>query len=146
VKNKERKRNPTDGPNVKSGDTESRKIASVVLEVLAGVLRPSEAAKVLEINLPGYYKLELRALEGLVKACEPVSKGPKANPHKEIQSLKQQINKLKTECMRYQSLARAAGRAVGLNIQPDKGKRKPPVRALKVARALKPKELKKEVK
>jgi hypothetical protein len=121
---------------------DSRKTASVVLEVLAGVLRPGEAAKALEVNLPGYYKIELRALEGLVKGCEPVNKGPKSNPEKEIKRLNIQISKLKAECMRYQSLARTAGRALGLKIEskPDKNKRKVPVRALKAARALKLKE------
>jgi hypothetical protein len=40
----------------------------VILEVLAGVRSPSEAAKVLEITAPRYYQLETRTLVGMLRA------------------------------------------------------------------------------
>jgi hypothetical protein len=42
-----------------------------ILEVLAGLRTPAEAAQSLQISLPRYYVLETRALEGLVAGCEP---------------------------------------------------------------------------
>lgn len=135
-----KQRKAADGPPVQSGGDKARKTAAVILEVLGGVLRPSEAAAALEISLPRYYQVELKALEGLVKACEPASKGPMANPTKDIERLEHRIQRLQNECMRYQSLARAAGRTVGLclsKVETDGNrKRKPTVRALKVAKIL----------
>ncbi len=142
MKPNKKKRKATDGPPVQGGSNKARKTAAVILEVLGGVLRPSEAATALEISLPRYYQVELKALEGLVKACEPALKGPPVNPAKDIERLEQRIQRLQNECMRYQSLVRAAGKTVGLVLPKpkayEKGKRKPTVRALKVVKALAP--------
>ncbi len=137
-----KKRKCSDGPPVQGGSCKARQTAAVILEVLGGVLRPSEAAKALEVSLARYYQVELRALEGLVKACEPAPKGPVANPAKDIERLERRVQRLQNECMRYQSLARATSRTVGLNLSKvenqakSKRQRKPVVRALKVAKSL----------
>jgi outer membrane murein-binding lipoprotein Lpp len=138
------KHSPTDGPNVKGGSEDARRVAALVLEVLAGMIRPSDAARLLKVSLPRYYQVELRALEGLVKACEPAPKGPKQDIQKEVQKLERKVSRLENDCVRFQSLARAAGRTVGLpatreDKKADKGKvkRKPTIRALKVAKGLK---------
>lgn len=65
------RRSPKDGPRVSGGSAEARKRAAAILEVLGGVLRPSQAASALGVGLPRYYMLERRALEGLVQGCEP---------------------------------------------------------------------------
>ena len=45
---------------------EARRLAAAILEVLAGMRSPTEAAQALSISGPRYYTLEQRALEGLV--------------------------------------------------------------------------------
>lgn len=127
---------------------EARQAASVVMEVLAGGLSPTEAASALGINLPQYYKLEERAVRGLVAACEPMPLGPLSKPEKKIQELEKRSTELEREVARYQALARASQRSLGLDTGPArkqrtavKGKRgrprKPVVRALKIAGRLK---------
>jgi len=54
---------------------EARRLATLILEVLAGGRTPTEAAQALEISVPRYYQLEGRALRGLVAACEPRPRG-----------------------------------------------------------------------
>jgi hypothetical protein len=122
-------------------DPDARRKAAAILEVLAGVRRPSDAAQALGINGMRYYLLEMRAIQGLVKACEPAKLGPKASPDREVQRLRKQVATLERECARYAALARVAQRA--FNLSPpsaDKktatGKRvrrcKPPIRAVKL--------------
>ena len=52
----------------------ARKTAAVVLEVMAGTIKPSDAADVLGITTVSYYNLEARALQGMVRACETLRK------------------------------------------------------------------------
>jgi hypothetical protein len=121
-------------------DREARRKAAAILEVLAGARKPSDAAQVLGITPMRYYLLEIRAIQGLVKGCEPLKLGPKVSPDKEAQRLRKQIVALERECARYAALARVAQRAVNLLPPPPikkapskKGRRhKPPVRAFKV--------------
>jgi hypothetical protein len=122
-------------------DRDARRKAAAVLEVLAGARKPSDAAQVLGITPMRYYLLEMRAIQGLVKGCEPLKIGPKVSPDKEAQRLRKQIDTLERECARYAALARVAQRAVNLLPPPPinkaapgkKGRRhKPPVRAYKV--------------
>ena len=142
-------RSPQDGPKVESGSTESRRRAAVVLEVLAGVLMPAEAAETRGFSLGSYFHLERRALEGLVKACEPRPKGRRASSaEKEMERLRHEVKRVEQESARYQALARAARSAAGLSAEAlskaksktvagKKRRWKPTVRALKVARTLK---------
>jgi hypothetical protein len=139
------KHTPKDGPRIDGGSKEARQMASVILEVLSGLLHPTEAAAAMGINPPRYYILERRALEGLVKACEPAAKGPGKSREKVIANLRLQVKRLEKDVLRYQALARAAQRTIGLSpskLQPKernaKGhkRRKPSVRALKVCKTL----------
>ena len=129
----------------------ARKTAAVVLEVMAGTIKPSDAADVLGITTVSYYNLEARALQGMVRACEPARKGPAINLKKKIQELEEENRRLERESMRYQTLTRVAQRAIGLSIETEKkedtvggngngGKkrksRRPSVRALRAARRL----------
>jgi len=121
---------------------EARQRASVILEVLAGTMTPSSAAKVLGCSSARYYGLEAKALEGMVAACEPRPVGYVKTPERELAKLKKENARLERECSRYQSLCRAAQRAAGISAASVKRaksggrKRKPTVRALKLAEKL----------
>lgn len=127
--------------NIQLGKTtdEARRQAAAVLEVLAGVLTPTQAAKALSLSLISYYKLESRALRGMVVGCQPPGRGPRSSPEVEVQRLRKQCQRLQQDVSRYQALVRTAQRAAGLHATapavPADGKlhrkRKPAVRALK---------------
>lgn len=135
------------GPDDNGGSPEAKRLAAAILEVLAGGIRPSEAATAVGITTPRYYVLETRAVRGLIAACEPQPMGRTRDPAKEIERLQQKNARLAQECARYQALARAAQRTLGLSVPeaseaggngPGKGRRRRPrVRALKVAGQLK---------
>jgi len=130
-----------------AGCAETKRLATAILEVLAGVRTPTDAAQTLEISLPRYYLLEQRALAGLLAACEPRTKGPGRNVDRELTKLQRELTSSQRECARQQSLLRAAQRAVGLAPpQPSKAtdkngakktrRRRPTARALRAARAI----------
>lgn len=124
---------------------EARRNAAVVLEVLAGACTPAEAAAALAVSQPRYFALEARALEGLVAACERRAHGPRQGPERQIARLKRETSRLQREGARTAALLRIAQRALGLRAieqkRPAKDaagrrRRKPSVRALRAARAL----------
>jgi hypothetical protein len=128
---------------------EARKLAAAILEVLAGAQSPGDAARALGISVARYYQLEMRALAGLVAACEDRRrKGRGHPPGGELASLRRECEQLRRECGRQQALVRAARRAVGLApvaapAPPADGdrkrrKRRPTARALKMAALLQP--------
>jgi hypothetical protein len=133
---------------VQGGSCEANRQAVVILEVLAGVRTPQEAASVLNIALPRYYQLEVRALEGLVAALEPRRKVRQPSPERRIAHLEKALAESHRECARQQALVRAAQRSLGIKpaaviegkpLGKDKRghrRRRPTVRALKVAAAL----------
>jgi hypothetical protein len=125
---------------------EAKKTAAAILEVLAGLRTPLQAAEALAISLPGYYQRETRGLRGLLDACEPKPRGRQVDPGKGMATLGLENQRLKQEIGRQQTLVRAAQRAVGLGVPPPpppkpaggKGRRrKPAVRALSLAAKLK---------
>lgn len=144
------------GPAPPSGTTPARRQAAAILEVLAGVRRPGEAAQALGTSLPRYYQLERRALAGLVSACEPAPRGPRVDLARQLAALERENLRLKRECDRQQALVRMAERSLGLTAPaaakpPAKGKedlknggtkrrrqRRASVRALQVVRGLRP--------
>ncbi len=149
---------PTDGKRSSSprkrhafegGSSEANRIVVAILEVLAGMRSPAEAASALKISLPRYYILETRALEGMVAACEPRPLGKQPSPQTQLASLEKELQQARRECARQQALVRAAQRSVGLSVtDAQKGrtpskrdrqgrkKRRPTVRALKAANTL----------
>jgi hypothetical protein len=94
---------------------EAQRQAALILEVLAGVHKPSQVAQVLGVSVPRYYQLEGRALRGLVSACEARSKGRVRSAEAELSILKRQHDRLKQELVRHQTLLRMAQRSIGLN-------------------------------
>ena len=138
-------------PCPRPGTSQANKLAAVVLDVLAGVRLPAEAAQQGGISLPSYYHLEQRVLDAIVRACEPRPRGKVRSPQRQVEHLQRQVKRLEQECARQQALVRAAHRTIGL-LPPaakpaaksaektDGAKRKrsrrPTVRALKAARLL----------
>lgn len=139
------------GPYRDLGDgasTEAKRVAAVILEVLAGARTPPEAATVLKVSLPRYYLLEVRALHGMLVACEPRSRERGPSPASALATLQRECEQLRRECTRQQTLVRAAQRTMGLtppapeSSKPDRNgkkrrRRRPMVRALRVLARLK---------
>jgi len=116
---------------------EVKRQAAAILEVLAGVRTPTEAAQALGLSVPRYYQIEAQALRGLLAACAPRPKGRVRSPDHALSVLRRDNQRLQRELGRQQALARAAQRAVGLtppSAAPSKAGKKP--RKRRVARAL----------
>jgi hypothetical protein len=122
----------------------ARTSAAVVLEVLAGIRGPSDAAKALGVSAMRYYQLEKRAVEGLVAGCEPRPMGRQPGVRDDGR-LQKECDRLKQDVSRHQALLRSAQRALGVapapaaTGKPEPGKRmkrKPTVRALSIVNRL----------
>jgi hypothetical protein len=128
---------------------EAQRLAAAILEVLAGGRTPNDAAAALGISPPRYYLLEQRALAGLVTACEPRPVGQTVSLKHRMAVLEKELTRARQECARQQALVRAGQRTVGLAAPPPakpaariagkkaSRKRRPVVRALKAAAAIK---------
>jgi hypothetical protein len=132
--------------NVKGHSAQARKLAAAILEVLAGLRTVNDAAVALEMSLPRYYACELRALQGLLAACEAPPRGRQPTAQGEIAALKRRCEQLQQQLVRQQTLLRLAQRSIGLSPatpqagKPSKGKRRrrPRLRALKAIEQLRP--------
>jgi len=140
---------PSNGPS-----QEARCTAATILEVLAGMRTPTEAAEALSVCVSRYYALEQRAVASLVASCEPHLRGPVKSPQQRIAELQREVQRLRQQCDRHLALARAVRRTVDLpmpakSVATGKGNghrhspsgkkrrtRRPTVRALKAAQAL----------
>jgi hypothetical protein len=123
-----------------TGSREAMRRAAVILEVLAGTASPAEAAQALGISTPRYFVLESRAIAALVSGCEPRPRGYVKTAEKDLEALRKQQTKLQRDCARYQALARVARRTVGVRLpktNPKGRRRRPVVRALRLAKGLK---------
>jgi hypothetical protein len=152
------------GDTAQTQSVEAHRRAAVILEVLAGVRGPSEAAAALEVSVSHYYLLERKALAGLVAGCESQPKGPRGpGLEQQLAAAERELEECRRECLRQSALVRATQRAMGLPasaaVEPqgtrakgkakEKGKgtgpasparrrRRPTVRALRAAAALRP--------
>ena len=137
--------------SLQGGTAQANRQAIVILEVLAGGCTPAEGAARMGLSLPGYYQLETRALEGMVRACEPKPLGKQPSAETRIAALQKQLQQAQRQCARQQALVRATQRTAGLlppgpPAKPDRPcgskdrqgrkRRRPTVRALKAAAAL----------
>lgn len=131
---------------IQSGTSAANRLAAAILEVLAGVHTPTEAAGMLEISLVRYYQLETRAIEGMIAALEPRPKGQQPSLETRLKHLEKQLEQARRETTRQQALVRATQRGMGLKMptpapkvpagKTGRKKRRPTVRALKAARVL----------
>lgn len=128
-------------------EREARRRAAAVLEVLAGSRSPTDAARALGVTPNRYYLLELRAVQGLVRGCG-TEDGRRRPLEQETGRLRKQVAKLERECARYAALARIARQAVALSppaasasgktADGKRKRRRPQLRALKLAARLAP--------
>jgi hypothetical protein len=134
--------------------SEAQRLAATILEVLAGVRSPPQAAELLGISLPRYYQLEARALEGLVAALAPRPKGKQPALENRVKQLEKELEAARRACARQEALVRVTQRSLGLAALAKQRKvaasatggpasggsrrksRKPMVRALKAAQQL----------
>src|SRR5688572_5378220 len=126
--------------------SEAQRLAATILEVLAGVYTPTQAAEGLSISLPRYYQLEVRALEGLVAALTPHPKGRQPSLENRVKALEKELAAAHRKCARQEALVRVTQRTLGLSMAVPvklaspardangRKKRRPTVRALKAAR------------
>lgn len=98
-----------------AGSGTARKSVAIILETLSGEIGTSQAAQILGVSLSRYYQLEVRALQGMLKALEPRKRGVQKTPQREIVGLKAEKRQLEKELRRHQSLLRAANRSLGLS-------------------------------
>ncbi|HJZ54572.1 MAG TPA: hypothetical protein VKE74_06415 [Gemmataceae bacterium] len=128
---------PTTSARESDSSREAKRLAAVVLDVLAGSRSPPQAAETLGVSLPRYYQLEARALEGLLAACESRPRGRQPDREAELTGVRKELERLKRELARAQSLVRLTQRTVGVAppppAKPGKRKRKPVVRAMRRA-------------
>ena len=131
---------------------EAKRRAAIVLEVLAGMRRPSEGAAALGLSVSCYYLLERKGLQGLLDGCQPQPKGgPGPGLERQLAQLQKQLDKSRQECLRQASLVRATQRAMGLpavakpagpskansSKEGKRGKRRrPTIRAMRAAKTL----------
>jgi len=108
------KNKPKIGPAAVTGTPEARKQAAVVLEVLGGLRTPAQAASAMGVGVNRYYQLETRALQGIVDALEPRTKGRQRKPEDEIEALKKDNARLKSELARTSALLRSTQRTLGV--------------------------------
>jgi hypothetical protein len=128
----------------RESSAEAKRIAAAILEVLAGVRTPMQAAEVLGVSLPRYYQLEAAALRGLLAACEPKPRGRQPNLEGELVTLRRENERLQRDVSRQQSLVRLTQKAAGLTAPAPpaketgqkRRKRKAVARALTVAQRL----------
>lgn len=140
----------TDGGSAPFADNsqDAKRLAAAVLEVLAGTQTPSDAAQELGISLARYYQLEVRALNGLVAACEIRRRGRWSRTGNELADLRKECEQLRRECARQHALVRATRRTGLADAAPApappaqekpklRKKRRPVARAMKMAALLK---------
>jgi hypothetical protein len=101
-------------PSLTAASREARQRAAAILEVLAGVRTPADAAQALGVTVPRYYLWEERALHGLVQACEVQPTGRRGNVEAQRRRLERECQRWQRECGRQQALLRAAQRSIGL--------------------------------
>src|SRR5690606_35591123 len=94
---------------------EAKRLGSAILEVLSGLRSPIEASALLGISPQSYYKLEAKAVQGLLGALEATPRrGPKASVEATLARVVAERDRLKRELLRAQSLVRVAQRSIAL--------------------------------
>lgn len=104
--------------NVDGADETMRRNAACVLEVLAGLRSPEEAARTLGVSVPTYYNLEARALHGLLHGCRTESPGRKLALEKKVRVAEARAAELERQLQRYRAVLRNARRAARI-LGPD---------------------------
>jgi len=95
---------------------QARRVASVLLEVLAGVRSTRDAATALGLSPVRFYAVEERAFGGLIAACEPRPSGlpPALSDARELSRLRTLGQRQAQELNQLRSLLRTAQRQLGV--------------------------------
>ena len=101
-------------PKALEGSAEAKRLAAVILEVLAGAKDTADGSQALGVSLARYYVLETRALQGILAALEPRPRGKRVSAAAELDHLRRDKARLEREVTRLQALLRASQRAIGL--------------------------------
>lgn len=96
------------------GSKDVKRQVALILEVLGGLRTPAEAFEDMGVSLQRYYVLEARAIQGMVDALEPRSRGRKSSGAAQVEALKREKKELEQELARVQSLLRTTRRVMGL--------------------------------
>jgi transposase len=87
--------------------TSIRHWATLILQVRAGQLTATEAARQMGVSRKTYYQWERRALRGLIQGLQPGRTGrPRAGPSPEVQRLRQKVKTLEQQLETTEAVAR----------------------------------------
>jgi hypothetical protein len=92
----------------------AKKSAVAVLQVMAGLRTPVEAATALGVTANRYYQLETRGLRALLVAMEPRPRGRALRPEAQVERLTREKARAERESARYLALLRASQKTLGL--------------------------------
>jgi hypothetical protein len=95
-------------------DPAARRTATVILEVLGGLRTATAASEVLSLPLARYYVLERRAVLGMVQALGPRPRGRPRSDEERMRQLTAEVERLRAEVTRVESLYRITQRAIGV--------------------------------
>ena len=112
---------PPPVPPEAAASPQARRIATVLLEVLAGLRSTSDAARTLEVTPVRYYAIETRAIGGLIAACEPRPSGiqPEVRDAHELTRLREQMRRQGQELNQVRSVLRTTQRQLGVATAPE---------------------------
>jgi len=105
------------------GSMEAKKLSALMLESLAGVRTPTDAAQQAGISAQRFYLLETRALQGIVRSLEPRRKGRQKGAEQLLAEALKEKDRLVRDLARTQALLRSAHRVIG--VQPVTSSEKP---------------------
>jgi hypothetical protein len=114
VKKPTAKKLPTASSLGQGVSTAASQRAAMILEVLGGERTPQQA-RILSMSLPNFYIVERKAMQGLLKACEPQPKGPPALVRSgSLQALQLELAPQPARMPASRQQVRAMQKAVGL--------------------------------
>jgi transposase len=88
-------------------NAQARQRATLILQVQAGQITASEAARQLGMSRKTYYQWERRALEGLMQGLKPGSPGrPSTQPSRQVQHLRRKVEELEAKLAKTEKVAR----------------------------------------
>jgi hypothetical protein len=102
----------------KGVDRGAQRTAAVILEVLGGLRTASAASEALSLPVARYYVLERRAVMGMVQALGPRPRGRPRSDEERVRQLTAEVERLRGEVTRVESLYRIAQRAIGVPTDP----------------------------
>jgi len=102
------------GPKAVRGSDAARRQAALLIEAWSGVRSTVSASEAMGVALTRFYQLEARALQMLVAAMEPRSRGRQRTPASELAKLRADKVRLQRDVERLQALYRTAQRSLGV--------------------------------